>query len=79
MLQQPTPDDYVVGMGMTHSVRELCEVAFPNGGPRLPRSRGAGREVLFGPPKWICWSQTHRKRDVFSGGNLAYRSNGWSR
>jgi len=32
MLQQPTPDDYVVGMGMTHSVRELCEVAFRTAG-----------------------------------------------
>ena len=28
MLQQPAPDDYVVGMGVTRSVRELCEVAF---------------------------------------------------
>ena len=28
MLQQPTPDDYVVGMGVTRSVRELCDVAF---------------------------------------------------
>jgi len=28
MLQQPTPDDYVVGTGETHSVRELCDVAF---------------------------------------------------
>ena len=28
MLQQPSPDDYVVGTGQTHSVRELCEVAF---------------------------------------------------
>jgi GDPmannose 4,6-dehydratase len=28
MLQQPSPDDYVVGMGVTHSVRELCQVAF---------------------------------------------------
>ena len=28
MLQQDHPDDYVVGMGETHSVRELCEVAF---------------------------------------------------
>jgi GDPmannose 4,6-dehydratase len=28
MLQQPTPDDYVVGMGVTRSVRELCELAF---------------------------------------------------
>jgi GDPmannose 4,6-dehydratase len=28
MLQESSPDDYVVGTGETHSVRELCEVAF---------------------------------------------------
>ena len=28
MLQQSTPKDYVVGMGETHSVRELAEIAF---------------------------------------------------
>jgi GDPmannose 4,6-dehydratase len=28
MLQQPEPCDYVVGMGETHSVRELVEIAF---------------------------------------------------
>ncbi len=28
MLQQPRPDDYVVASGSTHSVRELCDVAF---------------------------------------------------
>ena len=28
MLQQSKPDDYVVGMGETHSVEELCQVAF---------------------------------------------------
>jgi GDPmannose 4,6-dehydratase len=28
MLQQPTPQDYVIGTGQTHSVRELVEVAF---------------------------------------------------
>jgi GDPmannose 4,6-dehydratase len=28
MLQQPTPDDYVIATGEMHSVRELCEVAF---------------------------------------------------
>jgi GDPmannose 4,6-dehydratase len=28
MLQQEAPDDYVVGMGQTHSVQELCEAAF---------------------------------------------------
>jgi GDPmannose 4,6-dehydratase len=28
MLQQPTPDDYVIATGETHSVREVCEIAF---------------------------------------------------
>jgi GDPmannose 4,6-dehydratase len=28
MLQQDTPDDYVVGTGRTWSVRQLCEIAF---------------------------------------------------
>ncbi len=28
MLQQPDPDDYVVAMGETHSVREFCDKAF---------------------------------------------------
>jgi len=28
MLQRDTPDDFVVATGQTHSVRELCEVAF---------------------------------------------------
>ena len=28
MLQQPTPDDYVIATGVTHSVREFAEIAF---------------------------------------------------
>ena len=28
MLQESEPDDYVIATGETHSVRELCEVAF---------------------------------------------------
>jgi GDPmannose 4,6-dehydratase len=32
MLQQPAPGDYVVAMGETHSVRELCEIAFAHAG-----------------------------------------------
>ncbi len=32
MLQQPKPDDYVIGTGETHSVREMCEVAFSHVG-----------------------------------------------
>ena len=39
MLQQPTPEDYVVGTGQTWSVRQLCEAAFEAVGLRLQRLR----------------------------------------
>jgi GDPmannose 4,6-dehydratase len=32
MLQQPTPQDYVIGTGVAHSVRDLVEVAFAHVG-----------------------------------------------
>jgi GDPmannose 4,6-dehydratase len=32
MLQQARPDDYVVSLGESHTVRELCEVAFSHAG-----------------------------------------------
>jgi GDPmannose 4,6-dehydratase len=32
MLQQPSPQDYVIGSGQTHSVRDLVEMAFSHAG-----------------------------------------------
>lgn len=32
MLQQREPDDFVVGTGLQHSVRDCCEVAFAHAG-----------------------------------------------
>ncbi|HTY05108.1 MAG TPA: GDP-mannose 4,6-dehydratase [Gemmatimonadales bacterium] len=32
MLQRPSPADYVIGTGETHTVRELCEIAFGHAG-----------------------------------------------
>ena len=32
MLQQPAPEDFVIGTGETHTVRELCEIAFAHVG-----------------------------------------------
>lgn len=40
MLQQPTPEDYVIGTGVTHSVRELVEKAFYSAGGLLLNGRG---------------------------------------
>lgn len=43
MLQQDTPDDYVIATGVAHSVRELCELAFAKAGFAI-EWRGAGVE-----------------------------------
>jgi GDPmannose 4,6-dehydratase len=43
MLQESAPDDYVVGTGETHSVREFCEAAFAETGVAL-RWEGAGTD-----------------------------------
>jgi len=32
MLQQPSPDDYVIATGESHTVREFCELAFDHAG-----------------------------------------------
>src|SRR5690606_39972665 len=58
MLQQPTPDDYVVATGETHAVRDLVQVAFEHVGldweryvkvdPRFPRP--AEVHLLIGDP-----------------------------
>src|SRR3989344_2153844 len=42
MLQQRKPDDYVIGTGTQHSVRELCELAFKQIGVTL-KWRGSGK------------------------------------
>jgi GDPmannose 4,6-dehydratase len=41
MLQQEKPDDFVIGTGESHSVRELCEFAFREAGMEL-EWRGSG-------------------------------------
>jgi GDPmannose 4,6-dehydratase len=32
MMQQPSPDDYLIATGRAHTVRELCEIAFSHVG-----------------------------------------------
>lgn len=43
MMQQPTPQDYLLGSGVSHSVREFCELAFGYAGINLSW-RGHGIE-----------------------------------
>ena len=59
MLQQNTPDDYVIATGRTASVREFCELAFAQVGLRMEDHielderllRPAEVDVLLGNPK----------------------------
>ncbi len=48
MLQQKTPDDYVVATGETHSVREVCQIAFERVGLDYRRHVAQDR-ALFRP------------------------------
>lgn len=58
MLQQETPDDYVIATGETHTIREMCDVAFKYAGLNYedfvkvdPRFfRPAEVEILLGDP-----------------------------
>jgi GDPmannose 4,6-dehydratase len=58
MLQQETPDDYVVGTNETHSVKEFCQVAFARAGLDWEKyvkydaryERPAEVELLIGDP-----------------------------
>jgi len=45
MLQQEKPDDFVIGTGESHSVREFCEFAFREAGMEL-EWRGSGTEEV---------------------------------
>jgi GDPmannose 4,6-dehydratase len=76
MLQQPRPDDYVVASGETHSVRELCEIAFGHAGldwqqhvvvdPTLVRP--AEVDLLIGDAgkarRVLGWAPKHSFRDL---------------
>jgi GDPmannose 4,6-dehydratase len=62
MLQQPTPQDYVVGTGQTHSVRQLVELAFSHAGLDWNRHvvsdpryyRPAEVDLLLADPSKAC-------------------------
>lgn len=46
MLQQDTPDDYVVATGETHSVRRFCEIAFGHVGLRWEDHVGVDEKYM---------------------------------
>lgn len=76
MLQQPEADDYVIATGETHSVRELCEIAFAEVGldyrdyVRVDERyyRPAEVDLLIGDAskarKLLGWEPTYSFRDL---------------
>ena len=45
MLQQDSPDDFVIGTGESHSVREFCEIAFKEAGIEIEWRHSGTEEV----------------------------------
>jgi len=78
MLQQDKPDDYVVSAGTTHSVRELCEIAFGHAGLKWQEHvvidsrflRPAEVDLLIGDPtkakNALGWEPTHSFPDLIT-------------
>ncbi len=64
MLQQDDPDDYVIGTGESHSVRELVEKAFSYTGLEI-EWKGEGKEE-----KGVVRSLSERWIDVFKPGDV---------
>jgi GDPmannose 4,6-dehydratase len=68
MLQMDTPEDYVVGMGETHSVREFCDAAFGSVGLDY-REFVVQDERSFVRRKSTFSSPTRRRRRRSSAGS----------
>ncbi len=78
MVQQDEPDDYVVSTGTTHSVRELCEIAFGHAGLNWQDHvvidnrflRPAEVDLLIGDPakarKTLGWEPSHSFVDLIT-------------
>ena len=66
MLQRDEPDDFVIATGKTHSVRELCEVAFQSPSTQLRGLRQSSIPTSFVRPRSTYWWVT-RPRPNHSG------------
>lgn len=84
MLQQPTPDDFVIATGESHTVREFCEVAFACVGRELAwRGTGVeeqgvdvktGRVLVSVDPKYFRPAEVDR---LVGDASKARRALGW--
>ena len=67
MVQQETPDDYVIATGESHSVREFCEMAFQETGMEL-EWRGSGISEV-GVLKSVSFENSNGENGVLQPGN----------
>lgn len=64
MLQQPTPEDYIVATGEAHSVREFCEIAFSHVGLSYEDYVVQDREELRGPESVLLLGDATKARHI---------------
>lgn len=64
MLQQPTPEDYIVATGEAHSVREFCEIAFSHVGLSYQDYVVQDREELRGPESVLLLGDATKARRI---------------
>jgi GDPmannose 4,6-dehydratase len=84
MLQQERPDDYVIATGVSHSVRELCELAFATAGLPIEwrgsgveeqgLERGTGRVLIEIDPRYFRPAEVD---DLRGDASKARRALGW--
>jgi GDPmannose 4,6-dehydratase len=84
ILQTDEPDDWVVGIGEEHSVREFCEVAFAhagielewngNGNDEIGRDRASGETRVVVNPRYFRPAEVDR---LLSDASRARRELGW--
>ncbi len=65
MLQQPEPDDYVVGSGVTHTVRDLVEIAFEHLGLDWKRHVQVHPDLLRPADVEILQADCNKAKRVF--------------
>ncbi len=77
MMQQEQPDDFVVATGVTHSVREFCEIAFSHLGLDYRDHVVSDDAGSSGRPRSTCSSATPPRPSGSSAGSPRCRSPTW--
>jgi GDPmannose 4,6-dehydratase len=76
LLQEDEPDDYVVGTGEGHTVREFCQLAFAHVGLEWEPFVEVDPRY-FRPTTWKRWWQTRHEPALNWAGSPPSRSPSW--